>query len=121
MSGMFLRVMMGVMIAVATASAEQVTYYVATDGNDAWSGTLKAPNAAKDDGPFATLARARDAIRQLKEEEGLPKAALPWWFAAARTSSTSRWNSPRRIPATRTRRSRTGPHRANRCDCSPAR
>jgi hypothetical protein len=41
-------------------------FYVATDGNDAWSGRLAEPNAAKTDGPFATLQRARDAIRSLK-------------------------------------------------------
>ncbi len=42
------------------------TFYVAPDGNDAWSGRLAAPNAAKNDGPFATLPRARDAVRSLK-------------------------------------------------------
>jgi len=45
---------------------EQATFYVATDGNDAWSGKLPAPNAGKTDGPFATLRRARDAVRELK-------------------------------------------------------
>jgi hypothetical protein len=33
-----------------------------------WSGTLPGPNAAGTDGPFATLTRARDAIRRLKTE-----------------------------------------------------
>ena len=46
----------------------QLAFYVATDGNDDWSGTLPAPNEAGTDGPFATLARARDAIRALKQE-----------------------------------------------------
>ena len=45
-------------------------YYVATDGNDAWSGTLPAPNRTRTDGPFATMARARDAIRALKQSQG---------------------------------------------------
>ncbi len=40
--------------------------YVAVDGNDAWSGTLPAPNAARNDGPFASIERARDAIRTRK-------------------------------------------------------
>jgi parallel beta-helix repeat protein len=35
-------------------------------GENGWSGTLPEPNAAGTDGPFATLTRARDAIRQLK-------------------------------------------------------
>lgn len=38
--------------------------YVATDGNDAWSGTSDAPDAGKSDGPFATLSRARDELRK---------------------------------------------------------
>ncbi len=42
--------------------------YVATDGNDAWSGKLAAPNAAKTDGPFATLRRARDAVRKAPKD-----------------------------------------------------
>ena len=42
--------------------------YVATNGRDDWSGTLPEPNAAGTDGPFASLARARDAVRQLKAE-----------------------------------------------------
>ncbi|OGV73332.1 MAG: hypothetical protein A3K19_14365 [Lentisphaerae bacterium RIFOXYB12_FULL_65_16] len=39
------------------------TYFVALNGNDAWSGTLPEPNAARTDGPFLTLDRARDAVR----------------------------------------------------------
>ncbi len=38
--------------------------YVATNGNDAWSGRLAAPESAKKDGPFATLDRARDEARK---------------------------------------------------------
>jgi len=45
------------------ASAFAGDWYVATDGNDAWSGKLPAPNAAHSDGPFASLAKARDAVR----------------------------------------------------------
>jgi hypothetical protein len=41
-------------------------FYVSINGNDTWSGRLPANNAAGTDGPFATLTRARDAIRQLK-------------------------------------------------------
>ncbi len=44
-------------------------FYIAIDGNDEWSGTLDSPNGAKTDGPFATLARARDAVRELKTNE----------------------------------------------------
>ena len=40
--------------------------HVAPEGNDAWSGKSRHPNAARTDGPLATLAGARDALRQLK-------------------------------------------------------
>lgn len=41
-------------------------FVVAPNGNDAWSGTLAAPNRAKTDGPFATFARAQAAVRDLR-------------------------------------------------------
>ncbi len=44
--------------------------YVATVGDDNWSGTLDSPNETQTDGPFRTVARARDAIRQLKADGG---------------------------------------------------
>ena len=49
--------------------------YVATDGNDAWSGKLAAPNPAGTDGPCASLARARNAVRAPKSVE-VPRAPL---------------------------------------------
>jgi len=42
-------------------------YYVATNGNDSWSGTLPVPNELKNDGPFATIERAQKAVRLLKK------------------------------------------------------
>jgi hypothetical protein len=42
------------------------SFFVATNGNDNWSGKLGESNAAKSDGPFATLERARNAVRELK-------------------------------------------------------
>lgn len=41
--------------------------YVATNGNDAWSGTMPDPTADKGDGPFATIERARDEVRAMKK------------------------------------------------------
>ena len=46
-------------------------FYVATDGDDTWSGQLPVPSTRGDDGPFATLERARDAVRALKREANL--------------------------------------------------
>ncbi len=53
-------------------SAADATYqlHVATDGNDHWSGRLSTGNAAKTDGPLATLGRARDILRALHESGG---------------------------------------------------
>lgn len=48
------------------AETQTTTIYVATNGNDSWSGKLSDPNTDKTDGPFATIERARDAIRVLK-------------------------------------------------------
>ena len=42
-------------------------WYVAKDGNDAWSGKLPAPNAGKTDGPFASLVHARDAVHAARQ------------------------------------------------------
>ncbi len=42
------------------------TFHVGPKGRDTWSGTLESPNAAGTDGPFATIARARDAVRRLR-------------------------------------------------------
>jgi hypothetical protein len=50
----------------APPESKPVILYVAPYGNDAWSGTRHAPNAHKTDGPLATLAGARNAIRAWK-------------------------------------------------------
>lgn len=52
---------------------QPITYYVATDGNDQFSGSLAAPDAARADGPFATLARARAAVRAWKSANPDPQ------------------------------------------------
>ncbi|MDQ8179560.1 right-handed parallel beta-helix repeat-containing protein [Pelagicoccus sp. SDUM812005] len=53
-----------------TAAPAQADFYVATDGSDRWSGRLASPNADRSDGPFASLSRARDAVRELKKAKG---------------------------------------------------
>jgi parallel beta-helix repeat protein len=45
----------------------QADYFVAPNGNDAWTGTLAAPNTTRTDGPFASPARALQAARQLRK------------------------------------------------------
>ncbi len=62
----WLSVIVMTFLATAAGAAE---LFVAVDGSDDWSGTLAAPNAAKSDGPFATLGRARDEARRLRATE----------------------------------------------------
>ena len=58
-------------IPIASGQQSQPIFYIATNGNDAWSGKLSEPDPGKTDGPFTTLERARDAIRQLKTSASL--------------------------------------------------
>jgi hypothetical protein len=44
-------------------TTDQTAFYVSAQGKDSWSGRLTAPNADGTDGPFASLERARDAMR----------------------------------------------------------
>ncbi|HSW44667.1 MAG TPA: right-handed parallel beta-helix repeat-containing protein [Phycisphaerae bacterium] len=55
--------------------ANGLNLYVATNGNDGWSGRLPTPGAGNS-GPFATLERARDEIRTLKEAKKLPTGPI---------------------------------------------
>jgi len=41
-------------------------FYVSPSGNDAWTGRLPAASVQANDGPFRSVARARDEIRRLK-------------------------------------------------------
>jgi len=49
-------------------SAGAVNLYVSPDGSDNWSGKPAQPNGARTDGPLASLAGARDAVRNLKSK-----------------------------------------------------
>jgi len=51
-------------------------FFVSPAGNDGWSGRLPEPDPAATDGPFATLARARDEVRQLKRTAAEPQAPI---------------------------------------------
>jgi parallel beta-helix repeat protein len=57
----------------AAASARELTFYVATNGNNNWSGTRAAPAADKKDGPLATLPAAIDAARRVRGLPGQPQ------------------------------------------------
>lgn len=68
----------GMTLLMHAAHAAAAEYFVAPAGNDAWSGTLKEPNAGTTDGPFATLQRARDEIRTLKATGPLGGPVTVW-------------------------------------------
>lgn len=56
--------------------AAELALYVSMDGNDAWSGRLKTPDVSGADGPVATLAGARDRVREIKAAGGLPEGGV---------------------------------------------
>ncbi len=65
-----------VITCLAIPAFADVRLYVAPYGNDAWSGRMATCNRDETDGPFATLERARDAIRTIKEQTGLPAGGV---------------------------------------------
>jgi parallel beta-helix repeat protein len=60
----FALVLLTISVAVGDyCAAEPADFYVSPKGRDNWSGKLAEPNDSQSDGPFASIARARDAIR----------------------------------------------------------
>ena len=58
--------MAGLLLLGQAGRLSAATFYVATDGDDRWSGRLERPNAQRTDGPLASLDGARRAVRQAK-------------------------------------------------------
>ncbi len=54
--------------AVGAKASRKADFYISTKGDDSWSGRLAAPNKARTDGPFATLARAQEAVREARDQ-----------------------------------------------------
>ncbi len=46
------------------AAEPTADFFVSPNGSDTWSGRLSEPNAQRTDGPFASLERARNAVRE---------------------------------------------------------
>jgi hypothetical protein len=58
------------------SNIEQSAFFVATNGNDGWSGKLAAPNRQRTDGPFAKVERALRAIRESRSRaSNIPERA----------------------------------------------
>ena len=53
-------------LSITSHAADRIILHVAPDGNDSWSGNPQKPSADKRDGPLATMAGARDALRKIK-------------------------------------------------------
>lgn len=51
----------------AYADSATRIFYIATNGNDQWSGALATPDSSGNDGPFASLQRVCDVIRKLRQ------------------------------------------------------
>lgn len=66
---MLVLILAALLLSPLSAFAQPADFYVSTAGNDAWTGQLEGPNHTATDGPFATLARARDAVRALRNGE----------------------------------------------------
>ncbi len=64
------------LLMVFAAEALAASLHVAADGNDAWSGQHAKPSPDGTDGPLATLAGARDAVRALKAKDAMPSEGL---------------------------------------------
>lgn len=63
----FLSLAAVVLSATVAAAQPAADFYVSPGGNDAWTGKLAAPNAARTDGPFATPSKALAAARGLRK------------------------------------------------------
>jgi len=84
------------------ARARPTELHVATNGNDAWSGTKPSPNRVGTDGPFATLERAKMEARRIMRSgqttrdgidvtvhEGLYRLNRPLEFTAEDSGTTA--------------------------------
>ncbi|MCS6951067.1 MAG: hypothetical protein NZ520_11460, partial [bacterium] len=69
--------LVGVLLSsLAEAQPSQADFYVATNGNDSWSGRLPTPNRQRTDGPFATVGRAQQAVRELRQRQPLNRPVV---------------------------------------------
>jgi len=59
---------LGECLGAPSDSPAKADFYVSADGCDDWSGSLPESNRQGTDGPFASLAGARDAVRTLKRD-----------------------------------------------------
>lgn len=75
-----LLVLLGLLLSLNNVGSSATDLYVSVSGSDEWSGHRASPDGNAG-GPFATLQRARDAVRQLKASMGLPEGGVTIWIA----------------------------------------
>src|SRR6185295_13777272 len=59
-----------VFAAKTVARAPESNFFISPQGKDSWSGRVAEPGA--DDGPFATIARAKQAVREFRKTQTVP-------------------------------------------------
>src|SRR3954470_8930368 len=59
--------------AEAIESNRKFDFYISPRGDDTWSGRSSEPNAARTDGPFATLENAKREVRKARSKESKAK------------------------------------------------
>jgi len=59
-------------LCVGMAMGSGLALHVSPQGRETWSGKSAVPNAAKTDGPLATLKGARDELRRMRNSGALP-------------------------------------------------
>src|ERR1039458_7521027 len=67
----------------AAPKPAQGVFFVATNGNDQWSGRLPAPNRQGTDGPFATLPGALKTVRGLRQQHDSAAGQSPTVFVGS--------------------------------------
>ena len=63
-----LKCLSGTFVGAQQTTEYYADFFVSTTGKDIWSGKLTEPNAEKTDGPFATIKRAKEAVRLIKND-----------------------------------------------------
>ena len=64
------RLLLVFLLVLSTVSAHAETLYVSPGGSDHWAGRTAHPNAGRSDGPLASPAGARDALRRVRAGGG---------------------------------------------------
>jgi len=68
---------------IAAPKPARGVFFVATNGNDQWSGRLPAPNRKGTDGPFATIPAALKNVRVLRQQDGRAAGKAPTVFVGS--------------------------------------